>query len=71
MVSVSVRQSDSPFFYAMSGRADVAVEWLEKAVEQRDPRVLGILTLATGQVWRASPSWPILAKMMNLSAEVA
>jgi hypothetical protein len=71
MVSVSVRQSDSPFFYAMSGDADVAVEWLEKAVEQRDPRVLGILTLATGQVWRASPRWPILAKMMNLSAEVA
>jgi serine/threonine-protein kinase len=53
-------------FYAMCMESDLGADWLEKAIEQRDPRVLVFQSLATGAVWRASSRWPALAKMLNL-----
>ncbi|HEX5109665.1 MAG TPA: protein kinase [Vicinamibacterales bacterium] len=53
-------------YHAICGESDAGAEWLEKAIEQRDPRVMVFLRLATGAVWRASSRWTALAKMMNL-----
>ena len=53
-------------FHALCDEPDEAVAWLEKSIEQRDPRALVFTPLATGNVWRAAARWPELARMMNL-----
>jgi tetratricopeptide (TPR) repeat protein len=54
--------------HALCDESDAGAEWLEKAIEQRDPRVLVFVRLATGRVWRASSRWPALARILNLPA---
>jgi hypothetical protein len=57
--------------HALCDESDASAEWLEKATEQRDPRVLVFVRLATDRVWRASSRWPALARMMNLREDVS
>jgi tetratricopeptide (TPR) repeat protein len=49
-------------FHLLTGDVDQAADWIEKAVEQRDPGVM----IAPGKTLRSSARWPALAKMMNL-----
>jgi tetratricopeptide (TPR) repeat protein len=53
-------------FHAMCGETDEAADWFEKAIEQRDPAVVGYLRTPLMKVLRSSPRWPGLAKLMNL-----
>ena len=47
-------------------RIDQAADWMEKAIEQRDPLAVVMLLGAGTEIWRSSPRWPALAKMINL-----
>jgi hypothetical protein len=49
-------------FHALCGDPDRAAKWAELAIEQRDMQLVQSL----GPFLRSSPSWPALAKMMNL-----
>ena len=53
-------------FHALCGEADAAADWFEKAIEQRDPAVVGYLRTPLMRILRSSPRWPALAKQMNL-----
>jgi eukaryotic-like serine/threonine-protein kinase len=53
-------------FHAMCGEIEPAADWLEKAIEQRDPAVVGYLRTPLLRGLRASPRWAALAKMMRL-----
>jgi Tfp pilus assembly protein PilF len=53
-------------FHAMCGEPDAAADWFEKAIEQRDPAVVGYLRTPLMKILRSSPRWPALAKQMNL-----
>jgi serine/threonine protein kinase/Tfp pilus assembly protein PilF len=53
-------------FHAMCGEAEAGVDWFEKAIEQRDPAVVGYLRTPLLKTLRSSPRWPELAKLMNL-----
>jgi Flp pilus assembly protein TadD len=55
-------------FHAMCGEAGPAADWFEKAIEQRDPAVVGYLRTPLMRILRSSPRWPALAKLMNLPA---
>jgi eukaryotic-like serine/threonine-protein kinase len=49
-------------FHALCGEFDQAAEWVERAIEDRYPRLVAIL----GPLLRSSPRWPALARLMNL-----
>ncbi len=49
-------------FYAMCGEFDRAAEWAKQGIEEQYPPLVKIL----GPLLRSSPSWPGLAKLMNL-----
>jgi hypothetical protein len=53
--------------YLSAGDIDQAADWLEKAIEQRDIWVPGLLLAgnAGGRVIWSSPRWPKLAKLLN------
>jgi serine/threonine-protein kinase len=51
-------------YYA--GDLDQCANWVEKAIEQRHPAVLASELLV---LWRSTPRWPALARMMNLPPE--
>ncbi len=53
-------------FHAMCGDTDAAADWFEKAIEQRDPSVVGYLRTPLMKQLQSSPRWPALAKQMNL-----
>ncbi len=53
-------------FHAMCGDADASADWFEKAIEQRDPAVVGYLRTPLMKIVRSSPRWPALATLMNL-----
>jgi serine/threonine-protein kinase len=55
-------------YHAVADEGEASTPWFEKAIEQRDPRVLIFLRLSIGQVWRASARWPALANTLNLPA---
>jgi len=52
-------------FYLYSGELDKAIDWSEKAIEQRQPAVLFFLNVHVQQL-RSSPRWPGLARLLNL-----
>ena len=52
-------------FYLYCGELDKAIDWTEKAIEQRQPAVLFFLNTHIEQL-RSSPRWPNLAKLLNL-----
>ena len=54
-------------FFMCCGELDRAADWFEKAIEERDSMVAAFLQSAIGEPLRASPRWPKLAALMNLS----
>jgi TolB-like protein/Tfp pilus assembly protein PilF len=58
-------------FHTCCGEIDLAADWFEKAIEERDSIVMGSLQSAIGEPLRASPRWPKLAALMNLPESVA
>jgi TolB-like protein/Tfp pilus assembly protein PilF len=57
-------------FHAMCAEPDEAADWFAKAIEQRDPAVVGYLRAPLLKILRLSPRWPELAKLMNLPVTV-
>jgi serine/threonine-protein kinase len=49
-------------FHALRGELDQATEWVERAIEDRYPRVVPVFA----PFLMSSPKWPALARMMNL-----
>jgi serine/threonine protein kinase/Tfp pilus assembly protein PilF len=52
-------------YHYLCGDIDSAADWMEKAIEQRDP----LATIQASLLFRSTPRWPALAKLMNLSEE--
>jgi tetratricopeptide (TPR) repeat protein len=55
-------------FNTCCGQIDLAADWFEKAIEERDPHSPTVLQSAIGESLRLSPRWLKLAALMNLSA---
>ena len=55
-------------FHTCCGQFDLAADWIERAIEERDPHAPALLQSAIGEPLRLSPRWPKLAALMNLSA---
>jgi serine/threonine-protein kinase len=53
------------FFYLVCGEIDKAVDWLGKAIEQRDPTAAAYASM----FFRSTSRWPKLARLMNLPEE--
>jgi len=54
-------------YHLLCGEIDQAANWVEKAIEQREPGILFLLRQPLAQTLRSSQRWPALAKMMNLA----
>jgi len=52
-------------FYLYCGELDKAIDWTEKAIEQRQPAVVFFPNTPIEQL-RSSPRWPNLARLLNL-----
>ena len=57
-------------FYCLCGEVDAGADWFEKAIEQRDPAVVGYLRTPLMRGLQSSPRWTALAKQMNLPERV-
>ena len=57
-------------FHTCCGQIDLAADWFERAIEERDPSAPALLQSAIGEPLRLSPRWPKLAALMNLSDAV-
>jgi serine/threonine-protein kinase len=53
-------------FHTCCGEIDLAADWFEKAIEERESMVGAVLQSAIAEPLRASPRWPKLAALMNL-----
>jgi len=53
-------------FHTCAGEIDLAADWYEKAIEERDSLVFSMMQSAMGEPVRASHRWPKLAALMNL-----
>jgi TolB-like protein/tetratricopeptide (TPR) repeat protein/predicted Ser/Thr protein kinase len=53
-------------FHICCNEIDLAADWYEKAIEERDSLVPSTLQAAIGEPLRASSRWPKLAALMNL-----
>jgi len=58
-------------FHMICGDIDLAADWFEKAIEERDSTVAISLQNSSGEALRASPRWPRLVALMNLSEAAA
>ncbi len=58
-------------YHLCCGEIDLAADWFEKAIEARHSHVVAFLHSAIAEPLRASPRWPKLAALMNLSESVA
>jgi eukaryotic-like serine/threonine-protein kinase len=54
------------YFHVFRGETEKAVDWLEKAIDQRDLNAVTLPRRTISEALRASPRWPSLAKRMNL-----
>jgi hypothetical protein len=55
-------------FHIRCGNLELAADWFEKAIEERNTTVAVYLQSATGAPLRATPRWLKLAALMNLPA---
>jgi hypothetical protein len=53
-------------FHLCCGDVDLAADWCEKAIEERDPMGMVALQSPLFEPLHASPRWPKLAALMNL-----
>ncbi|MBZ5677596.1 MAG: protein kinase [Acidobacteriia bacterium] len=58
-------------FHICCNEIDLAADWYEKAIEERDSLVPSTLQTAIGEPVRANSRWPKLAALMNLPSESA
>jgi hypothetical protein len=58
-------------FHMICSDIDLAADWFEKAIEERDSTVAISLQNSSGEALRASPRWPRLVALMNLSEAAA
>jgi tetratricopeptide (TPR) repeat protein len=54
------------YYHLVCSEIEQAAEWVEKAIEQREPTIRFLLLLPLAKDLRQSSRWPALAKMMNL-----
>ena len=52
------------YFYFVCGEIDKAADWWEKAIQQRHP-----LAVQIARLFKSSPRWPALAKLIHLPEE--
>ncbi|HYL34330.1 MAG TPA: protein kinase [Bryobacteraceae bacterium] len=57
-------------YHLLLAQYDAAIDWYERAIEQRQPIAAHIASAVSLKPLRAHPRWPKLAKMMNLPVEV-
>jgi tetratricopeptide (TPR) repeat protein len=55
-------------YHLLSGDLEATADWIEKAIEQRQPAVFFFLN-AHATALRSSPRWPALARMINLPSQ--
>ena len=55
-------------FHLICGEIDQGADWVEKAIEQKDPSMRFYLGFVICKGLRASHRWPKIAKMVNLRA---
>jgi TolB-like protein len=55
-------------YHLVGGDIDAAIDWYERAIEQRQPLAVVLAAAGYMKAARSSPRWPKLAKMMNLAA---
>ena len=55
-------------YHVVLGELDLAADWFEKLIEQRDTRVPWVVPHMFDAALTSSPRWPKLARMMNLPA---
>ena len=53
-------------YYLMSSETELAADFAEKAIAQRQAIVTMFMRMPIARALWASPRWPALAKMMNL-----
>ena len=53
-------------YYLMCSEIDLAADYAEKAIAQRQPMVTAFMRMPLARALRASPRWPALAKLTNL-----
>jgi TolB-like protein/Tfp pilus assembly protein PilF len=53
-------------YYLLCSGIDLAADWVEKAIEQRDPALHAFLRFPYAKELLRGSRWPALAKMMNL-----
>jgi TolB-like protein/tRNA A-37 threonylcarbamoyl transferase component Bud32/Tfp pilus assembly protein PilF len=53
-------------YHWVLGETDACADWIEKALEQRDPGGLLLLRMWYGRVLRGTPHWPRLMRKVNL-----
>jgi hypothetical protein len=56
------------FFHILRAEFDLAAEWYERAIEQRELFALICAPAPVMRPLRESPRWPRLARLMNLPA---
>jgi serine/threonine-protein kinase len=54
-------------YYLLCSQIDLAADWTEKAIQQRDAALTSYLQLPQLKELRRSSRWPALAKMLNLA----
>jgi len=54
------------FYHLVCSEIDAAIDWYERAIEQRQPMAAMFGSAGLFKPLRASPRWPKLARMMNL-----
>jgi hypothetical protein len=57
-------------YYLLCSQIDLAADWAEKAIEQRDPALHAFLRFPYAKELLRGSRWPTLAKMMNLPDEM-
>jgi hypothetical protein len=50
------------------GNLDEAFRWADRAIEQRDPQVLGLKSTPLFENLRSDPRYPALLRRMNLAS---
>ncbi len=58
------------FYHLVCSEFDAAIDWYERAIEQRLPVAARVASAGFTRPLRAHPRWPKLAKMMNLPGTV-
>jgi len=53
-------------YHLARSESDDAIEWMEKAIELRDPWAPRLPRVGLTKILRSNPRWPVLMRMMNL-----